>query len=404
MGTSTWLMGGYQTDFARNWHREGLEFADLTAEVVAGTLEASGLGPGDIDVIHVGNAFGQLFTGQGHLGAMPATVCPELWGVPATRHEAACASGGTALLAAMADLRAGDYDVALVLGLELEKTVPGDAAAGHLAAAAWTGHEGEQARFMWPFMFGEIADEYDRRYGLDDRHLRRISEINLGNARRNPKAQTRNWTDVSTAADDAANPLVEGRLRRSDCSQITDGGVGVVLVSDRWLRRRPASTPWAQIAGWGHRTAGLSLESKLGRRTDSPYLLPHLRQTITDAFGRARVDLADLDGVEIHDCFTMSEYLTIDHLGLTEPGQSWRAVENGDVEVGGTLPINPSGGLLGVGHPVGASGVRMLLDAAAQVSGRAGDNQVDGASTFGTVNIGGSTATCVAMVCTAIEP
>ena len=398
--TSIWMMGGYQTDFARNWHREGLDFADLTREAVTATCEAAGIGPEAIEVIHVGNAFGEMFTGQGHLGAMPATVIPELWGTPATRHEAACASGGTALLAAMADLKAGLYDVALVLGVELEKTVPGDEAARNLGAAAWAGHEGEQAKFMWPYMFAEMAEEYDRRYGLDFAHLRRIGEINFANARSNPNAQTRGWTDLVFEADDARNPLVEGRLRRLDCSQITDGAAGVILVSDRYRQAHPQAQPWSLVSGWGHTTAGLSLESKLGRRDDSPYLLPHLRTAITDALDRARVDLDDLDGLEIHDCFSMSEYLTIDHLGLTAPGRSFEAIDSGAIERGGALPINPSGGLLGGGHPVGASGIRMLLDASAQVSDRAGDMQIDGANTFGTVNFGGSTATCVTLVAT----
>src|SRR6476661_2171954 len=131
-GRNVWVLGGYQTDFARNLHREGKDFADLTSEVVDATLDRSGVDPNSIGVVHVGNAFGQLFTGQGHLGAMPATVREELWGLPASRHEAACASGSIAVLAAMADLRAGSYDCALVLGVELEKTVPGNQAARHL--------------------------------------------------------------------------------------------------------------------------------------------------------------------------------------------------------------------------------------------------------------------------------
>ena len=91
MTSATWVLGGYQTDFARNMAKEGLDTADLTLEVVAGTLTAAGVEPDQVESIHVGNAFGQLYTGQGHLGAMPATVMPELWGVPAMRHEAACA-------------------------------------------------------------------------------------------------------------------------------------------------------------------------------------------------------------------------------------------------------------------------------------------------------------------------
>ena len=105
------------------------------------------------------------------------------------------------------------------------------------------------------------------------------------------------------------------------------------------------------------------------------------------------VGLEDLDFAEVHDCFTPSEYLAIDHIGLTGPGESWKAIENGEIEIGGRLPVNPSGGLIGGGHPVGATGVRMVLDAAKQVSGTAGAYQVEGAKTFGTLNFGGSTAT-----------
>lgn len=401
-----WVLGGYQSDFARNLTREGKDFADLTGEVVDATLASAGLDGSQVDVVHVGNAFGQLFTGQGHLGAMPASVCPDLWGTPSARHEAACASGGIAILSAMADLRAGNYDCALVVGLELEKSVPGDQAAGHLGAAAWIGHEGDGATFMWPFMFSELAEEYDRRYGLDERHLRAISALNLANARANPNAQTRDWTvpdlQDGLGSDDAVNPVVEGRMRRYDCSQVTDGGAGVALVSDAWRRDHPGAAPTAQVLGWGHRTVGLGLDQKLRRDADDPYVLPHVRQAVTDAFRRAEVTLDDLDGFETHDCFTPSEYLAIDHIGLTGPGESWKAIENGEIEIGGRLPINPSGGLIGGGHPVGASGVRMLVDAAKQVSGTAGGYQVEGARTFGTLNFGGSTATTVSLVVGAV--
>lgn len=387
-----WILGGYQSDFARNLHREGADVAALTAEVVRETLAAAETRPVDIGVVHVANAFGEMFAGQGHLGAMPASVDDGLWDVPASRHEAACASGSIAVLAAIADLRAGNYDSALVLGVELEKTVPGDTAARYLGAAAWTGHEGADATFMWPYMFSRIADEYDRRYGLDDIHLDALSTLNYANAKANPNAQTRGW------APDADNPVVEGRIRRLDCSQMTDGGAGVVLVTDGYLREHPDARPLGRIDGWGHRTVGLGLQQKLDRAAADPYVLPHVRSAVLDALTRARVTLDDVDGFEVHDCFTPSEYLAIDHIGLTGPGESWKAIENGEIEIGGRLPINPSGGLIGGGHPVGATGVRMVLDAAKQVSGTAGDYQVDDATTFGTLNFGGSTATTVSFV------
>ncbi|MHA0288952.1 acetyl-CoA acetyltransferase [Mycobacterium sp. C3-094] len=394
-----WILGGYQSDFARNLDREGADFAALTAEVVDETLSAARVDAADIGVVHVANAFGELFARQGHLGAMPATVCDGLWDTPATRHEAACASGSVATLAAIADLRSGAYDSALVIGVELEKTVPRDTATAILGTAAWTGHEGADAKYMWPSMFDTVAAEYDHRYGLDDAHLRAIAARNLANARRNPNAQTRTWAVPDPLTDDdASNPPVEGRLRRFDCSQITDGGAGIVVVTDGWLRAHPSARPLARIDGWGHRTVGLGLDQKLRRSAQSPYVLPHVRSAVHDAFHRAQVTLDDIDGFEVHDCFTPSEYLAIDHIGLTEPGQSWQAIESGDIDPGGRCPINPSGGLIGGGHPVGASGVRMLLDAARQVSGTADGYQVDGASTFGTLNFGGSTATTVSFV------
>jgi acetyl-CoA C-acetyltransferase len=400
-GTDVWILGGYQSDFSRNTTREGHDFADLTAEVVNATLEAAEIDAADVGVVHVGNAFGEMFAAQGHLGAMPATVVDGLWDTPSSRHEAACASGSIAVLAAIADLRSGAYQSALVVGVELEKTVPGDTAAQHLGAAAWTGHEGQDATFMWPYAFSQVADEYDRRFGIDEAHLRAIATVNFANARRNPNAQTRGWTvPAPLTDDDRQNPIVEGRIRRFDCSQMTDGGAAVVLVTDDYLRDHPTASPIGRIEGWGHRTVGLGLQQKLerSRRDGNGYVMPHVRGAVLDAFDRAQVTLEDLDGFEVHDCFTPSEYLAIDHIGLTGPGESWKAIENGEIEIGGRLPINPSGGLIGGGHPVGASGVRMLFDAAKQVSGAAGDYQVDDARTFGTLNFGGSTATTVSFI------
>ncbi|OBI50676.1 acetyl-CoA acetyltransferase [Mycobacterium kyorinense] len=403
MDPGVWILGGYQSDFARNLTKEGLDFADLTREVVDATLAVAKLDGAEIGVVHVGNAFGEMFAAQAHLGAMPASVCEALWDVPASRHEAACASGSVATLAAIADLRSGNYDTALILGVELEKTVPGDVAAQHLGAAAWTGHEGAEAKFLWPSMFAQVADEYDRRYGLDDTHLRAIAELSFANARRNPNAQTRDWTVPDPISDDdAANPVIEGRLRRFDCSQMTDGGAGLVLVTDRYLREHPTARPLGRIVGWGHRTVGLGLRQKLDRAAENPYVLPHVRAAALDALGRAAVSVDELDGIEVHDCFTPSEYLAIDHIGLTGPGESWKAIENGELQIGGRLPVNPSGGLIGGGHPVGASGIRMLVDAAKQVSGTAGDYQVENAKTFATLNFGGSTATTVSFVVGAV--
>lgn len=403
-----YVLGGQQSDFARNWSRGGEDISAIVRDTATATLQACALEPGDIQTIHVGNAFGELHRNQAHLGAMVASTVPALYGVPASRHEAACASSSIAALAAMAEIEAGRYDCALVLGVEEERNVSGDEASRNQTCAAWVGHEGENARYMWPYMFSALGDEYDRRYGLKYEHLGRIAELNMRNAKRNPNAQTRGWKfgNRSFQDDDEVNPVIEGRIRRQDCAQITDGGAAVVLASRDFAARYAARhgkrlEDMACITGWGHRTASLLLEEKLRRGREGPYVLPHVRDTVMDAWRRAGIAGPEqLNGVETHDCFTTTEYMAIDHLGITKPGESWKAVEDGTIEIGGRLPINPSGGLIGGGHPVGATGARMLLDAAKQVTGTAGDYQVEGAKTFQTLNIGGSCTTVVSFVVT----
>jgi acetyl-CoA C-acetyltransferase len=143
---------------------------------------------------------------QAHLGAMVAQVVPELWGVPAMRHEGACASSSLAILAAMAEIEAGRYDCVLVLGVEEFKNLPGDIASQNQNAAAWQGHEDIDCKFMWPAAFGLLAQEYERRYGLDRKYLNRIAEINYGNAKRNPLAQTRKWQFNELASPTTTRP------------------------------------------------------------------------------------------------------------------------------------------------------------------------------------------------------
>ncbi len=406
MNQPVFVLGGYQSDFARVWSRSGQDLSDMTREATLGALEASGVDVSRIQSIHVGNAFGELQRQQAHLGSMVAQVVPELWGVPAMRHEGACASSSLAILTAMAEIEAGRYDCVLVLGVEEFRNLPGDVSSANQNAAAWQGHEDIACTFMWPAAFGLLAHEYERRYGLDRKYLNRIAEINYGNARRNPLAQTRNWQfdAMSFTDDDQANPVIEPGARRQDCGQITDGACALVLASADFARehaRRSGSTldHLPRIAGWGHRNAGLRLKDKFERSRAAPVVFPHLRQTIEDAWRRAGVAGIDaMHGVETHDCFTITQYMAIDHLGLTPPGQSWRALEDGRIERGGSCPVNMSGGLIGCGHPVGATGARMLLDAARQVSGQAGECQIEGARRIQTLNIGGSCATVVSFV------
>ncbi len=407
MATRTYLLGGHQTDFSRNWARDGKELFDMFSETVEAGMESAGIDAAAIDAAHVGNFTAELFCGQGHLGGFFAACRPEFAGIPASRHEGACASGSLAALAATAEIEAGRYGVVAVIGIELMRNVPGDEAAANIGGTAmWNGHECVDVKYPWPHMFSELGDEYDRRYGIKHEHLARIAEINFANAKRNPNSQTRKWTfdENSFTEDDEANPVIEGRIRKQDCGQITDGAAIVFLASEARAKEYAAhhgisldSLPY--IKGWGHHTAPIAYQPKIDASRDKEYVFPHLRQTIEDAFERADVSSVDqLDGIETHDCFTTTEYMAIDHFGITAPGESWKAIEAGDIEMGGRIPINPSGGLIGLGHPVGATGVRMMLDCFKQTTGQAGDYQVEDAKNFATLNVGGSATTTVSFV------
>ncbi len=407
MGDSkVYILGGYQTDFARNWARDGKEIFDILKSAVLGGLDAAKIDPNDVEVAHIGNFVGELGSRQGQLGGLFASVHPAFSGVPASRHEAACASGSIAILSAMADIESERYDLACVAGVEQLRNVPGDQAADYLGVACWTGHEALDAAYPWPYLFNRLIDVYDERYGIKYEHLARIAKINFNNAKKNPNAQTRKWqfNEKSFLEDDEHNHVIEGRVRRQDCGQVTDGGAVVFLASKRYAMRyaKKHGIPFEhipRIKGWGHKTAPMLLEEKVKQSANERYVFPHVRQSIEDMFRRAGMaGVNEVDAIETHDCFSITEYMAIDHFGITEPGEAWKAIESGEIEFEGGIPINPSGGLIGLGHPVGATGVRMMLDAYKQVTGKAGGYQVEGAKNVATLNLGGSTTTTVCFV------
>ena len=406
MAAPIYVLGGFQTDFARNWSKENKHIVAMISEAVNGAFEETEIDPSEVEVSHLGNFAAELYCMQGHLGSMVLEADPRLSGIPTSRHEAACASGSIAILAASAELEAGRYDCSLVVGVEQMKTVNPKTGADYLGTAAWYEREAEGVEFPFPKLFGRLGDEYDKRFGLKEEHLAHISAVNYSNAKRNPLAQTRSWymTEDHANSTDKFNSIIGGRIKVSDCSQVTDGAVALFLASEKkaaeYAKRRGIelrSLP--RILGWGHHTAPIEFSAKVAESKDNPYVLPHTRQAILDAMQRAGISEPwQLDAIETHDCFTTSEYMAIDHFGITKPGESWKAVEDGTIELGGKLPINPSGGLIGAGHPVGATGCRQVLDAYRQLTGTAGDYQVEGATRIATLNIGGSGTTSVCFV------
>jgi acetyl-CoA C-acetyltransferase len=346
---------------------------------------------------------GELSTGQGHLGPLVASAIPGLRGLPASRHEGACASGSLAILAATAELEAGRYDVALVFGVEQLRARPSLESVAHLGAAARVPEEIEGRKFVWPELFAELAESTFARTALRREHLAVLGRHAFARARANPLAQTRGWTLPEGAfdANDEDNPLVSAPLRRHDCSQLTDGAAAVVLVSAR-ARHLLGAGPHARLAGFGHRTDTIDLAPKLAR--GGAFLLPALREAALDAYRRAGLGPETMQLAEVHDCFTVSQALAIEALGFAAPGDAASFIEASDTPGFRGPVVNASGGLVGVGHPVGATGVRMLHDVARQVRGRAGAQQVAGARAAITSNLGGSGATAVSFVVVREEP
>lgn len=403
-----YILGGAQTDFERNWKKEGKNMIALLKEVISDGFNNAEISYDDIKELNkdnrvecfVGNFIAEKYTDQGHLGAFLTEVDPAFYGVPSARYEAACASSSVAIDAAQTKIMAGDIDVAVVVGWELMKTVDSQLGGDFLGRAAYYEKEGKGIDLPFPKLFGKLADETLKKYpDLDEKRymdaLARISIINYENAKRNKLAQTRKWFmsfEQASTRGTETNPLVGGKLAVSDCSQVTDGAAVVVLCSENFINERGIKNK-PIIKGYGHRTAPMLFEKKMAENADSEYILPWTRQAVLDAYRRSGLTVDDIDCFETHDCFTSSEYAAISSFGISAPGHEYEAVENGVIAFGGSKPINPSGGLIGCGHPVGASGARMFLDLYKQVTGTAGKYQVDSVKNAMMLNIGGSATT-----------
>lgn len=406
--SKVYVLGGAQTDFERNWTKEGKGMIALLKEVVTDGLTNVGISFEDIKELNkdnrvacfVGNFIAENYCNQGHLGAFLTEVNSAFYGVPSARYEAACASSSVALDSAITKIKSEEYDLAIVVGWELMKTVDSKTGGDYLGRAAYYEKEGKGIELPFPKLFGRLADEFLVKYpSLDENRfmnaLAMISTGNYSNAKRNPMAQTRKWYmsyEQASMRGTGTNPFVGGRLAVSDCSQVTDGAAMVVLASEKFVFERAIKNK-PIVKGYGHRTAPMLFDKKMADNTTSEYILPWTRQAVLDAYRRSNLTVDDIDVFETHDCFTSSEYAAISAFGLADPGKEYEAIESGLIAFDGKKPINPSGGLIGCGHPVGASGARMFLDIYKQVSGTSGDYQVKGVRNAMMLNIGGSATT-----------
>ena len=303
---NVWILGGYQSDFARNLTREGSDFAALTTEVVDLTLAESMIDATDIEVVHVANAFGELFARQGPPRGDAGNRARGTVGHPSSRHEAACASGSVAIPRQWPTCGQATTTPLLVVGLSWRRRCPATPGLRTSVRRPGPATRAPTQKFLWPSMFSEIADEYDRRFGIDEAHLHAIAALNFANARRNPNAQTRLGR---------ARPGRPGRRRRDQPAhrgadpplrlQPDDRRrLGCVLVNDDFLREHPGSARSGGSRG-GDTTPSASACARNSTATPAtPMSCRTCAATVRDALDRAQVDLDGVDGFEVHDCFT----------------------------------------------------------------------------------------------------
>jgi acetyl-CoA C-acetyltransferase len=353
---------------------------ELVVEVTTDALTSAELEASDIDAIY----YGQYNAGLQPLtfgSSLPLQAADGLWGVPSTRVENACASGAAAVHQGILTLRAGAARNVLVVGVE---KMSESGAEG--VRTALIGADYEMAGTDYPTgfagRFALVAEEYSRRYGDCSDTLARIAAKSHQNALANPYAHLRKDYDEAfcrTVSD--ANPLVANPLRRTDCSPVSDGAAALVLCAGPTPRSTHRDT--VRFLGVGH----ASDHHPADRRDPVAFAAGALAWQ--RALDMAGVDVKELSFLEVHDCFTIAELVLYETLGLAAPGTGSRVLDDGTVYRDGTLPVNPSGGLKSKGHPVGATGVSQHVLAAMQLTGTAGEMQLNNASLAAVHNMGG---------------
>ena len=312
---------------------------------------------------------------------------------PVTRVENYCASGSESFRNACYAVASGAYDVVMATGVEklkdsgfsglLRGDPPGDGTASELSMTA-------------PAAFSMLDPAYCARYGVDPAAMRaamtHVAWKNHVNGARNPKAQFR--AEVPKEKIEAA-PKVAGRLGVFDCSGVSDGAAAALIVRAEDAGRYTSRPVYVKALSL---VAGPALGA-----VDPEYdytTFPEVVRSVDDAYAQAGVTdpRRQISLAEVHDCFTPTELVLMEDMGFSDRGRAWKDILAGDFELGGRLPINPDGGLKSFGHPVGASGLRMLYEAWLQFRGEAGDRQLDDPKLALTHNLGGRPGSCVSFV------
>ncbi len=371
MRETVYVLGGGQTRFGELW---GKSLSDLIREAVDSAITNTKILPTDIDMVIVGNMVGGETAEQAHLGTFASSLLPHH--PPALRVEAACASGGLAVHTACAFLESGKAETILVIGAEKLTDVAGDIVTSALM------HAGDSEKDLpsgltFPSIFALTATAYMHRYGLKREDLSLVSACSHRAAVKNPYAQFRKEIPAATISK---SPLVADPLRLLDCSPISDGAAAIIL---SMRKESPVHIAASQLAN-----ESLSL---IDRESLTSFV--STRTAFQSALKEANWNRNDIDCIELHDCFSIASLLHLEDFGFAEEGQAIRLFRDGDTDASGSLPVNPSGGLKACGHPIGATGVKQILDCWKQLTSQA-PNQVVNATHAMAHNLGGVGATC----------
>ncbi len=372
------LVGGGITPFgvrAATW-------SELVQEAGArGLPGVRNLAPSEVDSLFVGAAQPERWAFQSHVAPLAA----ELLGLSPfkvlQRTELACASGQSALRSAYASIACGLSDVAVVLGVEkmnLPNMAEANTGMADVLDRAWDGVHGATA----PPFFAMAAQRHMREYSTTLEQLSAVSEKNHRFANKNPTAQF--YAKTFSREKLAGLPVVSPPLRLGDCSSMTDGAALAVLASEERARSLTDTPVWLAGSSQCSRFHNLSRAGSLSSWEE-------LARAGRELYRTSGVSPEEIDLAELHDCFTISEIIEYEELGFCAKGQGGRFVEEGQSDLGGAVTVNPRGGLLGCGHPLGATGVAQAVEILHQLQGEAPEGrQVPGATLARQHNLSGS--------------
>ena len=401
-GAITPFIGKKHPDFIWKKHpdfgkRDNPTLEDYIRMSVLAALESTGVPAAAIEKAWIGNFVGELFSSQGHLGAAVAGVHPDLLHKPIMRVEGACASGGLALASAVESIRAGT-DVALVCGAEVQTTHSARDGGDFLARASHYARQRSIDDFTVPALFGRRTKHYRQAFGVSEEDIGRAAVKAYANANKNPLAHMKSVPmDLATAsAASEANPNFLSNeeyapfIKMSDCSQVSDGGAAMIVVSEAGLAKLGKTMADAiEIVALAHTTGNLWEDGDLTRLTTTHVAAQR-------AYAEAGITAAEVGVAEVHDCFTVTELMMTEALGFADFGHGAALLREGRTEITGDIPVNTGGGLVGFGHPVGATGVKQVLEVYRQMKGRCGAYQIPSVPAVGlTANMGGDDKTVV---------